>query len=193
MLTVIKELRYLARREHGKIKKVTNSEGKVTFSGDTLPLTFFSQRLKITTRNNFPTAAGLASSASGFSALTFSIAHLYGLTHNYQKHVKKLSEIARQGSGSACRSMLGGFVEWVKGEESNGEDSVAQGFEDLNHWPDLRFIICVVSGNKKKVPSTQAMIRSQKTSTLLEHRTDKVADQILGLVKKAIKDKNFDL
>lgn len=62
--------------------------------------------------NNFPTAAGLASSAAGFACLVFSLAKLM----NVQEDNGRLSAIARQGSGSACRSLFGGFVKWVMGK-----------------------------------------------------------------------------
>ena len=198
LATVIRELRFMARREHGRVKWSKNPEdgGKDKFENNEnhLPPSFFSQKIRIKSQNNFPTAAGLASSASGFAALTFGVAHLYNLGTNvglYKKYVGRLSAIARQGSGSAARSMLGGFVVWNKGESPEGEDSIAEEFECWNHWPNLRFVICVANEEKKSVASTAAMIRSQKTSTLLEHRVSKVADQILELTKRNIKTKNF--
>lgn len=56
----------------------------------------------------------------------------------------ELSGIARQGSGSACRSMYGGFVQWIMGEREDGKDSVAQQVEPESHWPDLRVLVLVV-------------------------------------------------
>lgn len=56
----------------------------------------------------------------------------------------ELSEIARQGSGSACRSMYGGFVQWIMGEEDNGKDSLAQQVAPETHWPELRVLVLVV-------------------------------------------------
>lgn len=197
MGTVLKELRFMARRVHGKVqmKDKQNEDGskstEISFKENRLPMSFFSQKLRIKSVNNFPTAAGMASSASGFSALTYTVAHMYNLTANYKEVVGQLSSIARQGSGSAARSMLGGFVEWVKGEELDGSDSIAQQVTPVHHWPDLRFLICVTSDEKKKVGSTQAMIRSQKTSTLLEHRTEKVADLMMTHMKKAIHSRSF--
>lgn len=61
-------------------------------------ITFFSQKVHITTENNFPTAAGLASSASGYAALVFALGKLYGIRGD-------LTYLARQGSGSASRYM----------------------------------------------------------------------------------------
>lgn len=56
----------------------------------------------------------------------------------------ELSGIARQGSGSACRSMYGGFVQWIMGEQDDGKDSVAQQVEPETHWPELRILVLVV-------------------------------------------------
>ena len=69
--------------------------------------------LEIESSNNFNTAAGLASSSSGLSCLGYALAKLYGLP----KEVVDYSVLARLGSGSACRSIHGGFVKWHKGWE----------------------------------------------------------------------------
>ena len=61
--------------------------------------------LRIVSRNNFPTAAGLASSAAGYACLVYALCTLFEIKDDF-------SEIARQGSGSACRSIYGGFVQW---------------------------------------------------------------------------------
>lgn len=56
----------------------------------------------------------------------------------------ELSGIARQGSGSACRSMYGGFVQWIMGKDDDGKDSLAQQVEPETHWPELRILVLVV-------------------------------------------------
>ena len=68
--------------------------------------------IRIESVNNFRTAAGLASSSSGLSCLAVSLATVYGVTEEYEG---QFSTFARLGSGSACRSLDGGFVEWQKG------------------------------------------------------------------------------
>nr|CAD7428354.1 unnamed protein product [Timema monikensis] len=78
-----------------------------------------SWHLHVCSENNFPTAAGLASSAAGYACLVYTLAKLYGVKGD-------ISSIARQGSGSACRSVLGGFVRWHKGCDPTGLDSIAQ-------------------------------------------------------------------
>lgn len=57
----------------------------------------------------------------------------------------ELSAVARQGSGSACRSLYGGFVQWKLGERSDGRDSIAEQVESESYWPELRVLILVVS------------------------------------------------
>ena len=56
-----------------------------------------------------------------------------------------ISEIARQGSGSACRSTYGGFVQWHMGNKENGSDSFASVIKDADFWSDLQVLILVVS------------------------------------------------
>lgn len=75
-------------------------------------------KLHICSENNFPTAAGLASSAAGYACLVYTLATLYGLED------EELTAIARLGSGSACRSIYGGFVRWMKGEIVDGRNRV---------------------------------------------------------------------
>ncbi|WWC70642.1 diphosphomevalonate decarboxylase [Kwoniella pini CBS 10737] len=143
--------------------------------------------LRIASYNNFPTAAGLASSASGLAALVASLARLYQLPQN----ASQLSLIARQGSGSACRSLFGGFVAWREGEKSDGSDSLAEEIEPQSHWPEMHAIICVVSDAKKGTSSTSGMQRTVETSTLLKERL-KIVPERMKLISKAIKDKNFE-
>ncbi|KAH7108010.1 Diphosphomevalonate decarboxylase [Auriculariales sp. MPI-PUGE-AT-0066] len=103
-------------------------------------------KLHIASYNNFPTAAGLASSAAGFAALVSSIAYLYSL----QKVLSpsELSMIARQGSGSA-------LVAWQA-------DSVALEVAPRDHWPQMHALICVVSDAKKGTSSTSGMQRTRR-------------------------------
>ncbi|KAG5557007.1 hypothetical protein RHGRI_007307 [Rhododendron griersonianum] len=116
--------------------------------------------------NNFPTAAGLASSAAGFACFVFSLARLM----NVKEDLGKLSAIARQGSGSACRSLYGGFVKWNMGKNDDGSDSVAVQLADEKHWDDLVIIIAVVSSRQKETSSTTGMRETVETSKLIQHR-----------------------
>ncbi|RDB16890.1 Diphosphomevalonate decarboxylase [Hypsizygus marmoreus] len=138
--------------------------------------------------NNFPTAAGLASSASGFAALVSSLAQLYQLPVS----PSTLSVIARQGSGSACRSLFGGFVAWEQGTKPDGSDSLAVQVAPQSHWPDIHALICVVSDDKKGTSSTSGMQRTVETSPLLQHRIKHVVPQRMVDISKAILDRDFD-
>ncbi|KAG9010411.1 diphosphomevalonate decarboxylase [Tulasnella sp. JGI-2019a] len=144
--------------------------------------------IHIASYNNFPTAAGLASSASGFAALVSSIAALYKLPAT----PSQLSLISRQGSGSACRSLFGGFVTWEMGERADGTDSFAVEVAPRGHWPDLHALICVVSDVKKGTSSTSGMQRTVETSELLQHRIKHVVPARMTAIKKAIMAKDFN-
>lgn len=142
----------------------------------------------ISSFNNFPTAAGLASSASGFAALVSSLAALYKLPSN----PSELSLIARQGSGSACRSLFGGFVAWEQGTSPSGSDSLAIQVAPESHWPEMHALICVVSDTKKGTSSTSGMQRTVETSPLLQHRIKHVVPQRMKDISEAILAKDFD-
>lgn len=142
----------------------------------------------IASENNFPTAAGLASSASGFAALAFTIAQLFQLPISPEH----LSRIARQGSGSACRSLLGGFVAWDMGISSDGEDSRARLVAPQAHWPDLEAVVCVVSDVKKGTSSTGGMAATVATSALLQHRITTVVPARMKAMEAAILSRDFD-
>ncbi|KAG8189626.1 hypothetical protein JTE90_009557 [Oedothorax gibbosus] len=140
--------------------------------------------LHICSVNNFPTAAGLASSAAGFACLVKALSSLYKVEGD-------LSEIARQGSGSACRSVYGGFVHWLSGEKGDGSDSIAQQIAPKEHWPEFRAIILVVNAGSKDVSSTKGMQLSVETSSLLQYRLSNVVPTRVTDIKKAILSKNF--
>lgn len=143
--------------------------------------------LHIASFNNFPTAAGLASSAAGFACLVFSLAKLMNLKENQSQ----LSAIARQGSGSACRSLFGGFVKWIMGKEGNGSDSLAVQLVDEEHWNDLVIIIAVVSSRQKETSSTTGMRESVETSLLLQHRAKEVVPKRIVQMEEAIQNHDF--
>nr|CAD1842088.1 unnamed protein product [Ananas comosus var. bracteatus] len=124
----------------------------------------------IASYNNFPTAAGLASSAAGFACLVFALAKLMNVKEEYGE----LSSIARQGSGSACRSIYGGFVKWAMGNNPDGSDSIAIQLAEETHWNDLFIVIAVVSSKQKETSSTSGMRESVQTSALLKYRAETV-------------------
>ena len=146
------------------------------------------EKARVQSANYFPTAAGLASSASGFAALTLAAAHALCVSFN-KKH---LSIIARQGSGSASRSIFGGFVEWNRGEKSDGTDSFAHPIASENHWKDFCMIATVVQFGEKKVKSRAGMKQTVKTSPFYKSWLQTVGND-LNLVRKGILEKNFSL
>jgi len=103
---------------------------------------------EVVSENNFPSGAGIASSASAFAALALSASWAAGLDLGE----RELSRQARRGSGSACRSIPGGFVEWHMG--TNDEDSFAVSIAGPDHWP-LVDCIAIVSEAHKKTGSTE--------------------------------------
>ncbi len=141
------------------------------------------EKAKVVSKNNFLTAAGLASSASGFAALTISACSAAGL----ELDKKELSIIARQGSGSSCRSIFGGYVEWLAAKTS--EKSYAEQIADENYF-DVRDIAVVVQSAKRKHNTRESMQASVRTCPLYDARL-KVVDKNLKIVRKAILDKDF--
>lgn len=103
---------------------------------------------KVVSVNNFPMSTGLSSSGSGFAALTIAAAHAIGL----KLDERELSILSRQGSGSSCRCVCGGFVEWLDGADS--ETSYAQTILPASDWP-LRDLVVIVSEDKKQLSSTE--------------------------------------
>ncbi|MCX7073158.1 MAG: diphosphomevalonate decarboxylase [Gammaproteobacteria bacterium] len=116
-------------------------------------------RAEVTSYNNFPTGAGLASSASGFAALVLAADAALGLG----LPPATLSEFARRGSGSASRSIFGGYVEWALGDRADGEDSVARPILEAAAWP-LRVAVAITSTAEKAIGSTEGMNRTADTS-----------------------------
>lgn len=118
--------------------------------------------LAIETENTIPTAAGLASSASGFAALTRALDRAFGT----DLPAPTLSMLARFGSGSATRSLWSGFARWDKGTRTDGRDSRARPVPtDL---PGFRIGIVTVDSGPKAQTSTDGMIHTVTTSPLYD-------------------------
>ncbi|XP_067635378.1 diphosphomevalonate decarboxylase [Eurosta solidaginis] len=142
-------------------------------------------KLHIASHNNFPTAAGLASSAAGYACLVYTLAHLYGVED------EELTAIARQGSGSACRSLHGGFVRWHMGKLKNGRDSIALPIAPEHHWPEMHVLILVVNDGRKKTSSTKGMQRSVQTSDLIAYRAKQCVPERTVALVDAIESRDF--
>ena len=141
-------------------------------------------RFVIGTRNTFPSAAGIASSASGFAALTIAGLRAMG---NDTSDPRELSSLARlSGSGSAARSVMGGYVEWPRGESD--EDCYAFAIAPASHW-DLRDLVVVVESEAKKVPSRDGHALAA-TSPHYRHRLE-LLPQRLAITRDAIRNRDF--
>ncbi|KAM9302372.1 diphosphomevalonate decarboxylase [Gastrophryne carolinensis] len=173
----LREIRRLARKRRSSSDGGGGSEDGVS--------RILNDKVHICSINNFPTAAGLASSAAGYACLVYTLAKLYGVEG-------ELSEIARQGSGSACRSMYGGFAQWLMGEKEDGKDSVAQQVAPESHWPELRILILVASAERKHVGSTAGMQTSVETSPLLKFRAESLVPGRMAEMIESIRKKDFE-
>ena len=137
--------------------------------------------------NHVPTAAGFASSASGYAALAAAATKALGLDLDSVE----LSKLARRGSGSASRSIFGGFVEWLKGEKDDGSDSYAVQILNEKEWK-LSVISVMVESKKKKISSRDGMKRTVETSPFYQGWLDSVTED-LQLAKQAIRMRDFEL
>ncbi len=121
------------------------------------------ERAVVDTRNTVPTGAGLASSASGFAALAAASAAAYGLDLD----ATALSRLARRGSGSAARSVFGGFAVWHAGEGGGAEGDRTSYAEPVGA-PDVApaLVLALVDAGPKAVSSRDAMRHTVDTSPL---------------------------
>lgn len=136
--------------------------------------------------SNVPIAAGMASSACGFASLVLALNNLY----DWRLDKKDLSILARLASGSACRSLWEGFVEWQRGDDYNGLDSYAIPLPFI--WPEMRIGALILSTQEKPISSTEAMQITVATSPAYKNWPEQVT-QDLALLKQALMDKDFSL
>lgn len=139
-------------------------------------------KAKVISYNHVPTAAGLASSASGLAAL----AGAASLSAGLDLSPVELSKLARRGSGSASRSIYGGFAEWQKG--TSDDTSYAVPVDDAD-W-DIGMLFIVVSDKKKDVSSREGMSRTVQTSPFYQGWLDTLNDD-LNAMKQAIKNQDI--
>ncbi len=141
------------------------------------------QRAEVVSENNFPSGAGIASSASAFAALALAASRAAGITLTQ----RELSRLARRGSGSASRSIPDGFVEWQAGTEE--ADSFAASIAPPEHW-DLVDCVAIVSAGHKKTGSTQGHALAPTSPLQAARVTD--APRRIDLCRRAILDRDFD-
>lgn len=137
----------------------------------------------VESKNNFPTGAGIASSAAAFAALAAASSSAAGLSLDEPA----LSRLARRGSGSACRSVPGGFVEWQPGEDD--QSSFAVSIAPPQHW-DLLDCIVVVEEMHKPVGSSAG--HSLADTSLLQSCRVSDAPRRLASCRKSILERDFD-
>lgn len=144
-----------------------------------------SERARVESANNFPTAAGLASSASAFAALAKAACDAYEL----EADGKLLSILARQGSGSAARSVFGGFARMNAGTAADGSEDFAEAFEGSQ--VDLSAVIAVADEGEKEVGSTDGMELTRETSPYHQAWIELV-DRDLASASSALRSGDFE-
>jgi diphosphomevalonate decarboxylase len=162
--------------------------GKSFLHLDRLALRFgFSEKLQIASVNSFPMGAGIASSASGLAALTLAALMAWTKSQHWddlQRHGfdrSQLADLARLGSGSACRSLFGGYVQWEAGADEQSQ-RYASLFSD-EHWA-LRDTVVLFSSEPKAVGSTEAHDLAW-SSPLFRPRLSGLSER-MNLVKDAL-------
>ncbi|MDR3578294.1 MAG: diphosphomevalonate decarboxylase [Anaerolineaceae bacterium] len=136
----------------------------------------------VESENNFPTQAGIASSAAAFAALSLAASHALGLDLTEAE----LSRLARRGSGSACRSIPGGFVEWQAG--TGDLDSYAFSIAQPDYW-DLVDCIAIVETSPKKTGSSEG--HALAASSPIQYARLADARRRLDICRKAILERDF--
>jgi len=139
---------------------------------------------EVRTQNTVATAAGLASSASGFAALVLALNDIFG----WALEDKALSILARMGSGSACRSFWPGLVHWQAGVRADGLDSYATPL--ALSWPGLMLGLVIVDSQTKPIGSREAMQLTTQTSPLYAAWPTTVQQHMLQLLA-ALATKDF--
>lgn len=148
--------------------------------------------VSVLSSSDFPESAGLASSAAGVAAVAVGANAALGLGLT----PKEVSMLARVGSGSACRSVFGGFVVWWKGYREDGQDSYCEQVFLPSHWPELVDVIAVLSAKKKPVSSRKGMERFVRTSWFKECRTrvcEEGVKEMIETIGRKDKERLFEL
>src|SRR5690348_777759 len=143
-------------------------------------------RAHVLSDNDFPTGAGLASSASGFAALVVAANDALGIDLG----VRELSVLARRGSGSAARSIFGGFVEMASGTRSDGEDAFAAPLLEAEAWP-LSVVVAITARAAKSTSSRVGMDLSRRTSPFYRDWIASGAND-LEAARNAVRMRDFD-
>jgi len=146
-------------------------------------MTNIDERAEVSSTNNFPAGAGIASSAAAFAALALASSRAAGLTLSEGQ----LSRLARRGSGSASRSIPSGFVEWMMG--TSDDDSVAVSIAPPEHWA-LTDCIAIVNASHKKTGSTEG--HAVAGTSPMQNARVADAPRRLDICRNAILQKDFE-
>ncbi len=140
-------------------------------------------RAEVVSENNFPTGAGIASSAAAFAALALAATQAAGL--NWSEAA--ISRLARLGSGSASRSIPSGFVEWKMG--TGDEDSYAVSIAPPEHW-DLADCVAIIAAGHKATGSTEG--HALAPTSMLQAARVADAPRRLEICRQAILERDFE-
>ncbi len=181
---------------NGRLSRGDELQRVGNFLDEVRKLAGLRQFARVKSENNFPTGAGIASSASAFAALALAATRAAGLeiSPDGERAAKNeqvfdqvaLSRLARRGSGSACRSIPGGFVEWVAG--TNDRDSFAASIAPPGHW-DLVDCIAMISADQKTTGSSEG--HALAGTSLIQASRVEDAPRRLDTCRRAILDRNF--
>jgi diphosphomevalonate decarboxylase len=163
-------------------KRVVKHLDRIRDLAKSVGLSSANQFAKVVSKNSFPRATGLSSSASSMAALSFAAAKAVGL----ELSEKEMSILSRQASGSSCRCAAGGFVEWLDGDTS--DTSYSETIFDKDHW-DIRDVVAVVDYGKKRISSTEGHTMAG-SSNFFEARQANIKQKIED-TKKFIENKDF--
>ncbi len=145
-------------------------------SGDRSPM-------RLAVKTNLPSRVGLASSSACMAAFARAVDVSYGMGLTD----RELSAVARLGSGSACRSVPGGFARWKRGVREDGSDSVAERIASPDHWPELEVLVVVLTTKSKDVSSSAGMMRTARTSHQFSYWVEQcqsVSDDVVDAISK---------
>lgn len=145
-------------------------------------------KAKVLSKSNFPIGAGLASSAAGLAALALAGTKALGLDLDS----RELSIMARRCSGSASRSVDGGFVQWIRGEQEDGLDSYGKQLFPEDHWPEFRMVVAITSLAEKKIKSRAGMSKTVDNCPYYNCWLNTI-DEDIEKVKDGLARKDFTL
>ncbi len=142
-------------------------------------------RARVNTTSGVSKGVGLASSAAAFASLAVAVSRAAGM----RLEPPALSALARRGSGSAARSIFGGFVEWHRGERPDGRDSIAEAILPPDGW-DVRMVVAVTSSARKAISSSEGMQRA--ASSPLYPAWVETAERDLAEARRAIAARDLE-